>query len=154
MREPTPDRPAASLVPVAFDEAPQRIALRRSVALRTALAAFMLLASAAVFSCFASRLGGWQALPLALAIFALLMLGAIRYERNQPAALKVGPEGLAMWDQAGFPLPPGRIAGCAQWSGRLLVLALAADGSRIPADMLPASVFRELAVLGRRGAHV
>jgi hypothetical protein len=56
-------------------------------------------------------------------------------------------------------LAQGRIAGCSQWSGRLLILALADASGRsrailIAADTLCADAFRELAVLGRRAARV
>lgn len=158
MHSPTPALPADALVPETPNGAPQRITLRRSVTLRTALLAFMLIASAAIQSCVAPHLGAWRALPLSLAAFALLALFAIRRERNLPAALKVGPEGLSVWNHAGLPIAQGRITGCSQWTGKLLVLAFAADGARahtllIAADMLPAAIFRELAVLGRRGAQ-
>ena len=80
----------------------------------------------------------------------------MRHERAQPAALKIGPDGLSAWGRAGKLLAQGRIAGCSQWSGRLLILALAAGSRGAPrtlllaADALPAPVFRELSVLGRR----
>ena len=140
------------------DGAPQRIALRRSVALRAALGVSALTATWAVFVCLASHLGVWQAIPLTLAVAALLTLCAVRHERAQPAALKIGTDGgLSAWNSAGSVLAQGRIAGCAHWSDRLLVLALRPDVGRsrtvlLAADALPAPVFRELAVLGRRGA--
>ncbi|MFM0337853.1 hypothetical protein PQR27_15240 [Paraburkholderia fungorum] len=120
---------------------------------------FILIAALAVHTCLASRLGHWQAVPLTLAVLALLSLCAARHEREQPVALKIGPEGLSAWGRTGHLLVQGRIAGCSQWSGRLLVLALVPDHgcSRtllITADALPATVFRQLAVLGRRGAGV
>lgn len=154
---PTPVSPAFSLVSAAPRGAPQRIALRRSVALRAAVLVCMLIASAAIQFCVAPHIGAGRALPASVAMFALLALCAIRCERNLPAALKVGPDGLSVWNRAGFPIAQGRIVGCSQWTGTLLVLALAVEGARvrtllIVADMLPAAVFRELAVLGRRGA--
>ncbi|RDK01247.1 hypothetical protein [Paraburkholderia lacunae] len=125
--------------------------------MRAALGVFVLTAALAVHTCLASRLGAWQALPLSLAGLALLALCAARYERAQPVALNLGPDGLSAWDRAGNLLAQGRIAGCSQWSGRLLVLALAPDHGRprtllVAADALTAPVFRELAVRGRRGA--
>ncbi|MFM0210603.1 hypothetical protein PQQ96_24675 [Paraburkholderia sediminicola] len=125
--------------------------------MRAALGAFVLIATLATYTCLASHLGDWQAVPLTLAVGALLMLCAAKHERAQPVALKTGPDGLAAWSRDGSLLAQGRIAGCSQWSGRLLVLALAPDHGRsrtllLAADALPASVFRELAVLGRRGA--
>ncbi len=105
----------------------------------------------------ASWLGAWQAVPLALAAFALLALCAVRHDRARPAALKMGRESLTAWGRAGNPLVHGRIAGCAHWSDRLLVLTLTPDTGRqhtllVPADTVPAAVFRELAVRGRRSA--
>lgn len=139
------------------DGVPQRITLRRSVAMCAALGVFVLIATLAAYTCFASHLGVWRAIPLTLAVWALLTLCAIKHERDQPVALKIGRDGLSTWNRAGSLLAQGRIAGCSQWSGRLLVLALAPDHGRsrtllLAADALPASVFRELAVLGRRGA--
>jgi hypothetical protein len=139
------------------DGAPQRIALRRSVAMCVILGVFVLTAVAAVYTCLAAHLGAWQAAPLALAVCALLVLGARRHELAQPAALKIGPNGLSVWGRAGELLMQGRIAGCSQWSGRLLILALSPEQGRtrtflFASDALPAPVFRELAVLGRRGA--
>lgn len=131
--------------------------LRRSVAMCAALGAFVLMATGATYICFASHLGVWQAVPLTFAVWALLTLCAVKHEHAQPVALKIGPDGLSIWNRAGSLLTQGRIAGCSQWSGRLLVLTLAPDHGRartllLAADALPASVFRELAVLGRRGA--
>ncbi len=125
--------------------------------MRAALGAFVLIATLATYTCFASHLGAWQALPLTLAVGALLVLCAVKHEHAQPVALKIGPDGLSAWNRAGGLLTQGRIAGCSQWSGRLLVLALVPDHGRartllLAADALPASAFRALAVLGRRGA--
>lgn len=133
--------------------------LRRSVAIWAALALFVVTATSAVFACLASHLGGWQAGPLTLAVWACLALGALRYGRAQPAALKLGADGLWVWSRTGALLAHGRIAGCSQWSGRLLILALMPERGRmrtvlLAADALPAPVFRELAVLGRCGAGV
>ncbi len=125
--------------------------------MRVMLGIFVLTATAAVFACLAAHLGAWQAVPLTLAVCALLVLGARRHELAQPAALKIGPDGLSVWGRAGVLLAHGRIAGCSRWSGRLLILALAPAEGRtrtllFAADALPAPIFRELAVLGRRGA--
>jgi hypothetical protein len=125
--------------------------------MRAALGVFILIATLAAYACFASHLGTWQAAPLTLAVWALLMLCAVKHEHAQPVALKIDPDGLSAWNRAGGLLAQGRIAGCSQWSGRLLVLALVPDHGRsrtllLAADALPAPVFRELAVLGRRGA--
>ncbi len=125
--------------------------------MRAASGVFILIATLAAYRCFAAHLGAWQAVPLTFAVWALLMLCAVKHEHAQPVALKIGPDGLFAWDRAGGLLTQGRIAGCSQWSGRLLVLALAPDHGRsrtllLAADALPAPVFRELAVLGRHGA--
>ncbi|ASW00350.1 hypothetical protein CJU94_10405 [Paraburkholderia aromaticivorans] len=122
-----------------------------------ALAVFVLTATSAVFACLASHLGASQAVPLTLVIWAWLTLCALRYERARPVALKIGAHGLSLWGRTGALLAQGRITGCSQWSGRLLILALRPEQGRsrtllLAADALPAPVFRELAVLGRRGA--
>ncbi|NML29553.1 hypothetical protein HHL14_01695 [Paraburkholderia sp. G-4-1-8] len=125
---------------------------------------FVLTATLAVYVCLASHLGAWQAIPLTLAVAALLALGAARHDAAQPAALHIGPGELSVWDRAGGLLAQGRVVGCAQWSDRLLVLGLENEGRPMrrlhsrsrtllfAADALPAAVFRELAVLGRRAA--
>ncbi|CAE6828914.1 hypothetical protein R69888_06467 [Paraburkholderia haematera] len=122
-----------------------------------ALGVFVLIATWAAYTCFASHLGASQAAPLTLAVWALLTLCAVKHQLAQPVALKIGPDGLSAWNRAGGLLTQGRIAGCSQWSGRLLILALVPDHGRprtllLAADALSAPVFRELAVLGRRGA--
>jgi len=157
-RQPTaPALPALSPESASFEGAAQRIALRRSFAMRAALGVFVLTAMWAVYAVLASRLGAWQAVPPTLAVAALLTLCATCHERAQPVVLKIGREGLTAWDRAGALRIQGRIAGCAQWSKRLLILALVQEDGRkrsllLTADALPASVFRELSVLGRRGA--
>ncbi|WP_323047527.1 hypothetical protein [Paraburkholderia sp.] len=153
----TPACPAAYLESAAPGEALQRITLRRSAAMCAALGAFVLIATLAAYTCFASHLGGSQAVPLTLAVWAFLTLCAMKHEHARPIALKIGPDGVSVWNRAGSLLMQGRIAGCSQWNGRLLVLTLAPDHGRsrtllLAADALPPFVFRELAVLGRRGA--
>ncbi len=96
-------------------------------------------------------------MPLTLAVCVLLMLGAIRHEWAQPVALKIGPCGLSVWDRSGSASAQRRIAGCAHWSDRLLILVLVPEPGReatllLGADALPRPVFRKLAVLGRRAA--
>ena len=135
------------------------ITLRRSVTVRAATVTLILIASAAVQACLAARLGALHATPATLAVLASLMLGVWRNWRTEPGAVKIGPDGLTVWNRAGQMLAQGRIAGCSQWSGRLLILALADASGRsrailIAADTLCADAFRELAVLGRRAARV
>src|ERR1700744_5890305 len=145
--------------------ATQRIALRRSVALRAALGVFVLIAIFAVHSCLASHLDTWRVARSTLAVAALLVLCAARYDAAQPRVLQIGRDGLSVWNEAGVLLAQGRVVGCAQWSGLLLSLVLQPEGRRtdarltgfrarahtllLPADALPAPVFRELSVLGR-----
>ena len=134
------------------------ITLRRSVVLRGLTVAFILIAVAAVQSCLAARFGALHAAPATLAVLASLMLGLWRHWRAEPGAIKIGPDSLTVWNRAGQMLAQGRIAGCSQWSGRLLILALADASGRsrallIAADALCAEAFRELAVLGRRAAR-
>ncbi|MFT4064408.1 hypothetical protein [Paraburkholderia sp.] len=164
----TPAPPALSPEAATLGRATQRIALRRSLALRVALGAFVLIATLAVYTCLAPHLGAWRAVPLTLAVAALLALCAARHDAAQPVALQIGRDEISAWNEAGTLLARGGVAGCAQWSGLLLVLALEPEGRRkraqmrvprgcarillLPADALPAAVFRELSVLGRRAA--
>ena len=125
--------------------------------MRAALGAFILTATWAVYACAASHLGAAKAVPLTLAVCVLLMFRAIKHERAQPVALKIGPEGLSVGDRIDRLSARRRIAGCAQWSDCLLVLALAGERGReatllLTADTLPRPVFRKLAVLGRCAA--
>jgi hypothetical protein len=150
--------PAPQPGPASPNGAPQ-ITLRRSVALRGATIVFILIAVTAVQTSLAARLGAIQAAPATLAALAALLLGAWRHWRAEPGALKIGPDGLIVWNRAGQTLAQGRIAGCSQWSGRLLILALAEAGGRsrtllIAADTLSAEAFRQLAVLGRRASRI
>ncbi|PQV51980.1 hypothetical protein B0G83_104193 [Paraburkholderia sp. BL21I4N1] len=127
--------------------------------MRAALWLFILTATWAVYACVAPHLGAVKAMPLTLAVCVLLMLHAIRHERAQPFAIKIGPGGLSVWDRAGRVSAQARITGCAHWSDSLLVLALSPERGReatvlLAADALPRPVFRELTVLGRRAAGV
>jgi hypothetical protein len=140
-----------------LDGAAQRLALRRSFVMRAALVFFVLTATLAVYSVLAPQLSAWWAVPLTLAVGALLVLYAARHERAQPAALKIGLDGLSAWSRTGILLTQGRIVGCSQWSDRLLVLTLETEKGRtrsllLAADTLAAPQFRELSVLGRRAA--
>nr|WP_233833257.1 hypothetical protein [Paraburkholderia sp. ZP32-5] len=136
--------------------------------MRAVLGAFVLIATFAVHSRLASHLDAGRAALLTLAVAALLALCAARYDAAQPRVLQIGRDGLSVWNEAGVLLAQGSIVGCAQWSGLLLSLALQPEGRRtgtrltgfrarvhtvlLPADALPAPVFRELSVLGRRAA--
>jgi hypothetical protein len=136
--------------------------------MRAVLGAFVLIVTLAVYTCLAPRLGAWQAAPFTLAVAALLALCAARHDAAQPVALHIAMGEISAWNCAGALLARGRVVGCAQWSGRLLVLVVeAGDGRRhgpaprphgrtrtmlLAADALPPTVFRELSVLGRRAA--
>jgi hypothetical protein len=118
----------------------------------------VLIAIAAVQAGLAARFGALQGAPAALATLAVLTFAAMRHWRNEIAVIKIGPDGLAAWNRAGEVIAHGRITGCAQWSGSLLILALMGTHCRsyrllIAADTLSADAFRELAVLGRHAGH-
>lgn len=138
---------------------PRRIALRRSLLVRLASLCFALVCTAAVHFTAAMHLSAIDAVWLAAAAFAALGLSFVRYERGQPALLELTAEGIAGYDSAGRTLLQGRIVGAAQWTERLLVLAVAgADGRRpkplvVAADALDAAAFRELAVRGRQATN-
>jgi hypothetical protein len=139
---------------------PQRIALRRSVALRAATLGFALVATLSVYASAAPRCGFLQAIGLAAVTLVVLMLGMLAHERRQPISLKIGPDGIAALDRAGAILHAGRIVGQMQWPRLILILELAArDGKGrarpllIPADSVSAESFRELAVKARHGAR-
>jgi hypothetical protein len=143
--------------PVSSTGAPL-IALWPSVWLRGATLVCILIAVAAVQGTLAARLGALQALPAGLAVLIVLTLAARHCWRAEPGAIKIGPDGLAVWNVAGRLVAQGRITGCSQWSGRLLILALAGKRGRsqsllIPVDALSTDAFRELAVLGRHGSR-
>jgi hypothetical protein len=121
-------------------------------------ASFIAIAVAAVFTTLASRMAWPHAALAALSALAVLGLALARDTRRRPASLKIGPDGLTAWNGAGHMIASGRIAGCAQWSGWLLSVALVGDNGRsrtllFTADMLCSDLFRELSVQARRAAH-
>jgi hypothetical protein len=126
--------------------------------LHGAVAGFVAVAAGAVGTTLAARVGLPHALLAALATCAVLGLAWLRAARRRPASLKIGPDGLTAWNRAGQAVAQGRIAGCAQWSGWLLAIALVGDNGRsrtllFTADMLCSDLFRELSVQARRAAH-
>ncbi|CAB3749113.1 hypothetical protein [Paraburkholderia solisilvae] len=136
----------------------RRIVLRRSALLHGAVAGFIAICVAAVGTTLAARVGLPHALLAALATCAALGLAWRRAARRRPASLKIGPDGLTAWNRAGEPVAQGRLAGCAQWSGWLLAIALVGDNGRsrtllFTADMFCSDLFRELSVQARRAAH-
>ncbi|MEM5382472.1 protein YgfX [Paraburkholderia phymatum] len=152
--------PAADAPRLALNGGPsQRVALRRSAALYLATALFVVVAVAAVWATIAPRFGMVRAALTGAAVFAILALAAVRHARNEPRAFKIGPDGMSVWSSIGILRAQGRIVGCSQWSDCLLMLSLEDEGGRshrllIAADMLERDLFRELAVLARRSAHV
>jgi hypothetical protein len=136
------------------------VVLRRSVALSVAMVVFALIASCAVYTVSVSRCGIVQALWFAAATLSVLTLGMLAHERRRPAVLKIGPDGIAALNRAGAVTLAGRIVGFSQWTGLLLVLAVAGRDGRgriapllIPADSLSPDSFRELAVKARHGTR-
>ncbi len=134
-------------------------ALRPSAAVWVTTACLVLIATAALYSSLAARLGLLGAAPAALAVFAGLMLAARRCRQREAGMVKIGPDSLVVRDRLGRLRAHGAVAGCARWGGWLLVIELrGATGRRktvlIPADALPAASFRELAALGRTHARV
>ncbi len=134
--------------------------LRRSLALRAAMAVFALIASCAVYNVAAPHCGIGQAVWLAAVTLSLMTLGMLAHERRQPAVLKIGPDGIVTLSHAGAVMLAGRIVGFSQWTGLLLVLAVVGRDEKgairpllIPADSLPSDSFRELAVKARHGAR-
>ncbi|WP_228936946.1 hypothetical protein [Paraburkholderia saeva] len=125
--------------------------------MRWAIAIFVVIASSATFTCLAPRLGAGRAFPLVFAVFMLLVVGARGWERTQAQWLRIGANGLWLWHGQDAAPVEARITGCSQWSNRLLILAIAGENERlnplfVAADAVPASVFLELSVLGRRGS--
>jgi hypothetical protein len=155
--QPTPAG-AATLCGPAWSTGAPLISLRPSACLRGATVVCILIAVAAVHACLASRFGLLQSAPVALATFLLLTWVALRHWRDEPGAIKIGPDGLVASNRAGEVIAHGHIAGCSQWSGWLLVLVLTGARNRsrpllIAADSLSADAFRELAVLGRHAGR-
>jgi len=132
--------------------------LRRSALLHGSTAAFIAIATAAVFTTLMPRAGWPHAAVAAIAMLAMLCLARVHHVRRRPASLKIGPDGLTAWNRAGQQIAEGRVAGFAQWSGWLLSVALVSDNGRsrtllVTADMLCSDHFRELSVQARRAAH-
>jgi hypothetical protein len=131
--------------------------IRASLFLRGAVLLFVIVATVCVFQCLAPRVGMPDAIAAATFVMAALIAVAYRSERRQPIAFQVGPDGLATWGRSGA-AQYRQITGCAQWSDRLLALALSEPGGRstpflLAADATAAHAFRELAVRGRRCAQ-
>jgi hypothetical protein len=123
-----------------------------------ATVAFIVVAVAAVGTTLAAHFAFVDAAVAGLVTLAVLCTALAHSERCRPAALKIGPDGWSVWTRAGRRIAQGRVAGCAQWSGWLLSIALVGDNDRthtllIAADMLPPEPFRALAVEARRAAH-
>jgi anti-sigma-K factor RskA len=141
-----------------FADFPHRHKIGPSRLLWGATAAFMVVAAGSVFHCAAAYAGPISACVAAIAVTAGLAAAASRGEQRRPIAFEIGQDGLTTWDRAGN-AQYRRIAGCAQWSDRLLALILVPAEGRpasllVSADALTnASAFRELAVRARRCAQ-
>ncbi|PXW26546.1 hypothetical protein [Paraburkholderia caballeronis] len=140
-----------SLSPAGRSGAP-RISLRPSATLVVFPVVSLLVAAAALWTALAPWLGGWRAAPATLAFAAAAGLGAVAWCRRQPHSIEIGPDGVEAFARDGARLASGRLTGCAQWGGALLVLAVGVGRSRrtllVAADAIAPEAFRELAVRG------
>jgi hypothetical protein len=125
--------------------------------LQIAVFCFIAVAAAAVHTSLTPWLGGWRALPLSLAVLALLALVAAALRRGGPAAIEIGPDGVSAFDRHGVRVAQGLVAASSQWGAWLLVLVLVSGRRRFPlvlaADALHPDAFRELAVIARCGGR-
>jgi hypothetical protein len=139
-------------------DSPRRHTLRPSRSLWGATAAFVAVATGSVFHCVAAYAGLFSGCVAALTVTAALATAAWGGERRRPVAFEIGQDGLTTWDRSGN-AQYRRIAGCAQWSDRLLALILIPPKGRsasflVAADALAnASAFRERAARARRCAQ-
>ncbi|SAK69501.1 lipoprotein [Caballeronia temeraria] len=133
------------------------VALRPSRFLRGAMLGFAGVASASVFQCvFAHTEHAGHAAVACAVTLAALGLASYRWMRAQPSAISLSSGGVTVWNRTGA-MRHTRIAGCAQWSGKLLALTLLdARGRRetlvVAADSIDADTFRQLSVEARRAA--
>ena len=133
------------------------VAMRPSRFLRGAIVGFIGIAGMSVFQCvFAHMQHSGHAAVASVATIAALGLFALGWMRRQPVALELHGDSLTLLNRMGQ-AHHTRIAGCAQWSGRLLALTLLdARGRRetlfVAADSVDAETFRQLSVQARRAA--
>jgi hypothetical protein len=133
------------------------VAMRPSRFMLGAMLGFAGVAGASVFQCvLAQAEHAGHAFVACAATLAVLGLASYRWVRAQPSTIGLLPDGLAIWNLSGE-VRYTRIAGCAQWSGRLLVLTLLDARERretlvVAADSVDAGTFRQLAVQARRAA--
>ncbi|SAK48649.1 lipoprotein [Caballeronia glebae] len=131
--------------------------MRPSRFLAGAMLGFIGVAGAAVFQCvFAHAEHAGHAAVACAVTLAALGLASCRWMRAQPSAIGLLSDGLALWSRSGE-MRHTRIAGCAQWSGRLLALTLLDTRGRresllVAADSVDADTFRQLSVQARRAA--
>jgi hypothetical protein len=141
-----------------FADFPRRQTIRPSRLVWGATATFTAVAAGSVFQCVSAYAGAVDACIAALTVAVALTTAAFGSERRRPVAFEIGQDGLTTWDRAGH-AQYRQIAGCAQWSDRLLALILiSAEGRSTPflvtADALAGTAaFRELAVRARRCAQ-
>ncbi|WP_350030082.1 protein YgfX [Caballeronia sp. AZ7_KS35] len=133
------------------------VAMRPSRFLRGAMLGFVAVAGASVFQCvFAHAEHAGHAAVACAAALAVLGLASYRWMNAQPSAIGLLSEGITIWNRSGE-MRHTSIAGCAQWSGRLIALTLCdARGRRetlvVAADSVDADTFRQLSVQARRAA--
>jgi hypothetical protein len=133
------------------------VAMRQSRFLLGAMLGFAGVALASVFECvLAHTEQAGHAFAACAVTLAALALASYRWLRAQPSAIGLFPDGLAIRSRSGETRYT-RIAGCAQWSGRLLALTLVDLRGRretlvVAADSIEADTFRQLAVQARRAA--
>jgi len=127
--------------------------MRPSAALAAIVVLGLTVATAALWTALAPRIGGWQAVPATLAFAAAGALGFAAWLRKQPRTLEIRPDGVRAYARRGECVASGPLTGCAQWGASLLVLAVGVGRARrtllVAADAICADSFRELAVRGR-----
>ncbi|SAL29667.1 lipoprotein [Caballeronia peredens] len=133
------------------------VPMRPSRFLRGVLILFAGVAGGSVFQCAFEHTehAGHAAVACAVTL-AALGLASYRWLRARPAAVTLHADSLTLWSRSGEARHT-RVAGYAQWSGRLLALTLVgARGRRetllVPADSVDADTFRQLSVQARRAA--
>lgn len=124
--------------------------------LQIVLAVWLIVSTMAMHTGLSPWLGTWKAWPLTLAFAAASVLATAAWRRRQPRFIELDTQGantLTIFAQDGTRVADGRLAGCAQWGGWLLVLAVETAGRRrtllVAADTVTRAAFRELAVRGR-----
>ncbi|WP_250476887.1 MULTISPECIES: protein YgfX [unclassified Caballeronia] len=133
------------------------VAMRPSRFLLGAMLGFAGVVGASVFQCvLAHAEHAGHASVACAATLAVLALASYRWMRAQPSAIGLLSDGLTIRSRTGA-VRYTRIAGCAQWSGQLLVLTVLDARERretlvVAADSVDSDTFRQLSVQARRAA--